>query len=85
MIQRVNSWNKKTKKWLVITNKYIYIFTPPNKIKNIININEINCVKHSKVNNYVGIQHIKLEDEIFEIFKKTEFLLYLRKKILRKK
>ena len=55
MIQRVNSWNKKTKKWLVITNKYIYIFTPPNKIKNIININEVNCVKHSKVNNYVGI------------------------------
>lgn len=24
-------------------------------------------------------------DEIFEIFKKTEFLLYLRKKVIRKK
>lgn len=33
----------------------------------------------------MGISHIKMEDEIFEIFKKTEFLLYLRKKILRKK
>lgn len=81
VVYRLNSWSDKKKKWIVITNKYIYIFSSYNKLKTAIRLRDILKIKHNQNNNYIGICTKKMKEEILETFKKEELILFLNRKI----
>ena len=81
IIYRINSWQAKKKKWIIITERYMFLFSKPTKIKKAIKLRDVTKIKHSKINNYIGIVTNKMEEEILETLKKEELILFLNRKI----
>ena len=59
----------------------MFEFSKLNKIKKAIKLRDIVKIKHSRINNYVGIVTNKMEEEILETLKKEELILFLNRKI----
>ena len=83
IIYRLNTWSNKKKKWLVVTTRYLYIFNSPSNLKKAIRLKEIVKMKHNKKNNFIGICTQNLEEEIIEIYKKEELILFINRKLKR--
>ncbi len=81
IVYRLNSWSNKKRKLMVVTPKYLYLFTTPTKLKKAIKLRKIRKIKHSQQNNYLGICVSKQEEEVIEIFKKEELILFLNRKL----
>ena len=83
IILRLNSWSTKKKKWLIVTTRYLYIFNSPQNLKKAIRLKDITKIKHNKKNNFIGICTNGLEEEVLEIYKKEELVLFVNRKLKR--
>lgn len=80
-IYRLNKWKNKKIKILVMTERYIYIFTKPNDLKRKFPVNEIKSViTRGSDDNFLCFLMQSGNDEIIEYFKKNELLLMLTNK-----
>jgi hypothetical protein len=77
-VYRLNKWKKKKLKFLIITQKYMYIITPPHEKKRILKLSEILQIKsRGNKDNFICFITDNKNDEMLEIFKKNELLLFM--------
>jgi hypothetical protein len=80
-IYRLNKWKNKKTKILVMTQRYIYIFTKPTDLKRKFPLNQIKSViTRGSDDNFLCFLMESDNDEIIEYFKKNELLLMLTNK-----
>lgn len=74
---RINRWKNKKGKYLVVTQKHLFIFTPPKDLKRVVQLREIRQIKtRAKKDNFICFVTEHKNDEMLELFKKNELLLF---------
>lgn len=85
-VYRLNRWKNKKLKKLIVTQKYLYLITPPHEVKRVLKLSEIEQIKtRGNQDNFICFITLNKNDEMLDCFKKNELLLFLMQLIRRQR